>query len=80
MNDDLEVELRRALRRKEPSRDLMPRRAVRWPWTVAASVVVAALGLTEYREQQRAKEQLVFAIHLTGAKLAAAQQHVKRMQ
>jgi hypothetical protein len=86
MNQDLEYELKQALRRKEPSRDLMPRRSgSRWRFAVAAGIAIAIAGpggLWQYREHQRhrAKDQLVFALHLTASKLGAAQQKLRTVK
>jgi hypothetical protein len=86
MSQDLEYELRQALRRKEPSRDLIPRpRASRWRLAVAAGLAVAIAGpagLMQYRahEQRKAKEQLVFAIHFTANKLEMTQQKLRTVK
>lgn len=80
---DLETELRNALRRKQPSRDLMPNvpRPNRswWKLPVAAMLAVSIGGGSAYRiyEQRQAKNQLVFALRFTAMKL----QHTRtRMQ
>lgn len=74
MNDDLELELRNALRRKHPSRDLMPAipRPERNWWRLGIAAMLAlAVGGGAYRvnEERRAKDQLVFALRLTAVKL-----------
>jgi hypothetical protein len=78
MNYDLETELRNALRRKQPSRDLMPvvPRPERSWWKFAIAAMLAlGIGGSAYRthEQRQAKDQLVFALRLTAVKL----QHTK---
>ena len=79
MKQDLEYELVEALRRKQPSRDLMPvRRVTDWRLWVAAGFAIAAagpFGLMQHRDyqEQRAKNQLVFAVHLAAHKLDMAQ-------
>jgi hypothetical protein len=90
VNPDLEYELKRALRRKEPSRDLMPRqRASSWRLALAAGVaisVAAPAGWMQYRayedaeRQRKAKDQLVFALHLAAGKLQMAQQKLRTVK
>jgi hypothetical protein len=88
MNDDFESELRNALRRKQPSRDLMPaipRPARNW-WKVAAAAavvaVVAPIGAAAYKahEQRKAKDQLVFALRLTAVKLQRTRAQMQTIQ
>lgn len=74
MNYDLESELRNALRRKQPSRDLTPQvpRPERSWWKFAVAAMLAlSIGGSAYRvhEQRQAKDQLVFALRLTAVKL-----------
>lgn len=85
MSDDLERELRQALRRKQPPRDLTPR--VRWDrrvWAIAAAGLIAALvpagvgGYHRYEEHQ-AKDQIVFAMRLTATKLHRTEVMLKSM-
>ncbi len=87
MNQDLESELRRALRRQEPSRDLLPVARVPKPalraWSVAiAAALLVAVGAPAYRvyEQRRAKDQLVFALRLTAAQLQRAKTHIQTLR
>jgi hypothetical protein len=75
-NSDLESELRNALRRKQPARDLMPdvppRPARNWRlYAIAATLAICLIGgeVHRIREQQRAKDQLVFALRFTAVKL-----------
>jgi hypothetical protein len=90
VSQDLEYELRRALRRKEPSRDLIPRQRVSsWRLALAAGVaisVAAPAGWMQYRayeeagRQRAAKNQLVFALHLAAGKLQIAQQKLRAVK
>jgi uncharacterized membrane protein len=77
---DFESDLRGALRRREPPRDLtagiMARVVVRrrsW-WPAVAAVVL--LMVTGIGEGLRAKRQLMFAVELTSQKLGSAQAKV----
>ena len=80
---DFESDLRGALRRREPPRDLtdrvMARVAMRrrslWP-AVAAVALVTATGVGE---GLRAKHQLMFAMELTSRKLGVAQAKVQEL-
>ncbi len=87
---DFEGELRDALARREPPRDLTgrimariepPRRMRSWrPWlaaTAAAALLAARVSrYQEYRKGQEAKQQVMLALEITAQKLAAAQQKI----
>jgi type VI protein secretion system component VasF len=83
--DWLEEELKQALARKEPAADFdarVRRRTVRTMprWlAAAAAVIVLAGGAGVYRHHQgeRAKEQLLQAMRITGEKLSVVQEHVQ---
>lgn len=102
--NDLEQELRNALRRKEPSAGFAARVVANLPekrpslwsmwsrpqvarWAVAAIVLVAvSTGGYAYREHERevergrvAKQQLMLALRITGAKLQLVQQRTQQM-
>jgi hypothetical protein len=104
LGNDLERDLREALRRKEPSAGFTARvlanlpedRPSRWEvwlhqpalrWATAAVVVVAiTTGGFAYREHERkvergrlAKQQLMLALRITGAKLQLAQHRVQQI-
>ena len=84
MNDDLELQLRAALSRKEPPPGFAQRTiertrprpiGVRVSIALAATLLVAfsAAGIHRVREQQRAdetKRQLMLALEITSQKLA----------
>jgi hypothetical protein len=83
MNDDLDYELKQALRRRQPSRDLIPRPAA-FPWRLAVAAGLAVslavpTGWLQYRayEQRKAKDELVFAVHLAAGKLRMAQEKLR---
>ena len=90
---DFEHDLRRALQRREPRRDLtadvMARIGARprvWKWrsmlAAAAVAVLMAGGWERYREYQRgfeAKRQLMLAVQITTEKLAAAQVKINQL-
>jgi uridylate kinase len=83
--DWLEEELKQALARKEPAADFdarVRRRTVRTMprWlAAAAAVIVLAGGGAMFRQHQGevAKEQLMQAMRITGAKLNQVQEHVQ---
>jgi hypothetical protein len=85
-HQDLEYELTRALRRKEPSRDLTPgRRVSNWRlWAAAglAAAVAGPAGLAQYRayHEKSAKNQLVLALHLAARKLDMAQNKLRTVK
>jgi hypothetical protein len=83
--DWLEEELKQALARKEPSPDFdvrLRRRKVyttpRW-LAAAAAVIVLAGGGAMYRRHQgeQAKEQLMQAMRIAGAKMSQVQEKVQ---
>ena len=83
--DWLEQELKQALARKEPRGDFdarvrrrMVRTAPRW-LAAAAAVIVLAGGGAMFRQHQGevAKEQLMQAMRITGAKFNQVQEHVQ---
>jgi hypothetical protein len=90
-DDDLEQELRFALRRIEPSRDfsmiMEARRPVRY-WLAWAAALVVAVSIpvgVRYREQQirrqraeEARAQLITALRITESKLQKTQRMVAR--
>ena len=86
MNHDLEYELKRALRRKQPSRDLTPRTGRNGWWIgVAAGLAIsigAPAGWTQYQahERRKAKDQLVFAMHFAAMKLEKTQQKLRTVK
>jgi hypothetical protein len=57
-----------------------------WRWAAVTSVLVLSVGLFTYSERarrlegERAKEEVLFALRLTGSKLREIQEHVKRVQ
>ena len=83
--DWLEEELKQALARKEPSADfdarLRRRKAYTTPrWlAAAAAVIVLAGGGAMYRRHQgeQAKEQLMQAMRIAGAKMSQVQERVQ---
>lgn len=102
--NDLERDLQRALRRKQPSADFTSRVLARLPeekpsrwhswfgapvlrWATAAVVVVAVgSGGYAYRQHKQeeergrlARQQVMLALRITGAKLQLAQQRVHRI-
>lgn len=85
MNSDLESELRNALRRKQPSRDLMsvlpPKDRSWWKFAIAAGLALSIAG-SAYRthEQRQAKDQLVFALRFTALKLQHARAQIQTIQ
>ena len=89
--DWLEQELKQALARKEPAADfdarvrrrtvrVMPRVMPRW-MAAAAAVVVLFGGGAMYRRHQgeEAKEKVMLAMRIAGAKLNRVQAHVQAM-
>ena len=87
---DFERNLREALRRREPPRDLaaavMSRIEPRFHWrpliAIAAAVVVMVGGLwqyEQYRRGQEAKREVMLALEITAQKLALAQQKVNEL-
>ena len=86
MNHDLEYELKEALKRKQPSRDLMPRLGgFRWRFAVAAGLAISIgvpAGLMQYQahERRKAKDQLVFAMHFAAMKLEKTQQKLRTVK
>ena len=92
---DFEHDLRRALRRREPRRDLsadvmariesQPRgRVFHWRAIFAAAAVVLLLvgGWDRYRDYRRgvqAKEQLMLAVQIATEKLAVAQAKINEL-
>ena len=94
MNDDLELQLRAALRRQEPPPDFAARtialaqpsrRPIRaWmPLAMAATLLItfAAAGIQHVQEQRRAddaKRQLMLALEITSEKLAVVEKVLDR--
>lgn len=90
---DFERELREALKRREPPRDLTaqimariapPQTSFRWRplVAVAAALVVFAGGFEQYQQYRRgqeAKQQLMLALEITASKLASAQERVNEL-
>lgn len=90
---DFDRQLRDALQRREPPRDLTrsvmarieaPRRAWRWAPVAAgiAAMVVLSVGgyrWEEYRKGQRAKQQVMLALRVTAQKLAVAERKVNEL-
>jgi hypothetical protein len=90
---NFEHDLQRALRRREPPRDLTAdvmarieprRRILGWrPALAAAAVVLLMLGgwdrYREYRQGVQAKEQLMLAVQITTVKLAVAQAKISEL-
>lgn len=93
MSDDLDRQLREALRPVDPGEQFarnvllrttshQRRAAVRWQWAAAlATVAVGTLGLYEWQmkraEGLEARRQLIEALHVTGEKLDLASRAVK---
>jgi hypothetical protein len=70
---------------EEPDR--RPRAVIAWRWLAAASaVLVLTAGSLVYRrlqqwsEGERAKEQVIFALQVTGSELRGIQERLARMQ
>jgi len=65
-----------------------PKRFFAWRWAVAAAAaaLVLTVGSLEYREHlrrvegERAKEQVMLALRLTGSELRAVQERLARVQ
>ncbi len=84
-SDSLEDDLRKALRRKPPSRDLTPPVIPwwnRWKLATAAALMVATLGSLGWQhhqaqQQKEAGEKLLFALQLTSEKLQRTQNQVQ---
>jgi len=89
---DFDRELRDALQRREPPRDLIgsvmarlqPRR--RTPWLPALAAIAALLVLSvgayrweQYQKGQRAKRQVMLALRVTAQKLAVAERKVSEL-
>lgn len=96
---DIEESLRRALRAEEPPPDFtsrvmakvataaQSRRRARWqlPLALAASVVLAVVGLGIVRQQREAQQlhsaqQLAIALEITSSQLNQVQQKLNRKQ
>jgi hypothetical protein len=90
---DFEGDLQRALRRREPPRDLTPAiiarvgarvgarvrpAGVSWRAVLAAAAVLLVM-VTGIDQGLRAKRQLMFAMELTAQKLGVAQQKVNEL-
>ncbi len=85
--DDLELQLQKSLRRKQPPAGFSNRvlaaakprrRASVWSWIPAAAAATLLLGIAgtqyqEYRQGQRAKDQLMQALQITSSKLAVVE-------
>jgi len=99
MDMDIEESLRRALRVEEPPPDFtrrvmakvataaQARRRARWhlPLALAASVVLAVVGLGIVRQQREAQQlhsaqQLAIALEITSSQLNQVQQKLNRKQ
>ena len=94
MNDDLELQLRAALQRRQPPPDFAARtialaqashRPIRaWmPLAMAATLLIAfaAAGIQHVQEQRRAddaKRQLMLALEITSEKLAVVEKVLGR--
>ena len=89
---DLEAQLRQTLARKNPSPDFAARvvRAAekrRTPWrAIAASVMLTALlggwtahAIAERRAGERARDEVLLAMHIAGEKVRHAQEHVQQI-
>ena len=86
----MDNELKAALRRKEPppgftervlaelrgGQALLPVPHRRWRAVAAAALLLAILGGGEAVRIVRAKQQMLTALHITGAKLRGARHHV----
>ena len=65
--------------------DSRPKRFFTWRWA-AAAVLVLTVGSLEYREHlrriegERAKEQVMLALRLTGSELRGVQERLARVQ
>ena len=81
--DDLELRLQQTLRRKQPPSGFKAcvlarsrkRRRPSWTWIPIAAAAAVLIGLAgtqydQYRQGQRAKQQLILALEITSAKLA----------
>ncbi|HTS65688.1 MAG TPA: hypothetical protein VMH28_26880 [Candidatus Acidoferrales bacterium] len=85
--DWLDEELKQALARKEPGADFdarvrrkLVRTTPRWLAAAAAVIVIAGGGALYRRHQgEQAKEQVMLAVRLTGAKLNRVQVHVQAL-
>ena len=94
MNDDLELQLRAALQRKEPPPEFAARTVARagsgrrpvraWmPLAMAATLLIAfaAAGIQHVQERRRAddaKRQLMLALEITSEKLAVVEKVLDR--
>ena len=91
--DDFERDLKEALARREPRRDLtaavmsrIDQRETRFRWrplvAIAAAAVAMFAGLEQYqqyRKGQEAKQQLMLALEITAQKLSLAQEKVDEL-
>jgi hypothetical protein len=86
---DFEHDLQRALRRREPPRDLTPGimarvgarvAPARFSWRAALAIAAVVLVMVTGIDQGlRAKRQLMFALELTSQKLGVAQEKVSEV-
>jgi uncharacterized protein HemX len=90
---DFDRQLREALQRREPPRDLTrsvmariePPRQMTWRWVPAvaiAAMLVLSVGVyrwEQYRKGQQAKQQVMLALRVTAQKLAVAERKVNEL-